>query len=160
LLQNLEDNMKLLPIGIALLLGWPLLVSGAVRGNEVMYVSGSLRDVAENTEGKLDVSGQLGMMFTAKKSSTAIPYKGIASLYYGEKAGRRAAVAPAALLAKKRRHYLTVTFVDGAGLNQYAVFELAKGIVSSVVTGLETRSGKRLTFDSEETRKQFEKETK
>ena len=149
--------MHLLPIGVSLLLYWPLLASGAVRGGEALYVSGTLSGLVENTAGRLDISGQSGMIFTAKKSTTAIPYKGIASLQYGQKADRRKA---AALLSKKRKHYLTVTFVDEAGSNQYAVFELAKGIVKPVINRLETRSGKSLTFDSEETRKQFEKEMK
>ena len=156
--------MKLLPIGIALVSFWTVSASSAVRGDETRYVSGTLSGLAENTEGKLDISGQFGMMFTTKKSATVIPYKGISSLDYGQKAGRRVAMSfaasPAALLFKKRKHYLTVSFVDEAGTNQYAVFELAKGIVSPVITRLESRSGKKLAFDSEETRKQFEKETK
>ena len=149
--------MRYLLAGIAFVLCLPLPASGAVRGDEVMYVGGTLRGLAEKTEGKLDITGQSGMVFTAKKSTAAIPYKGIASLAYGQKAGRAAARAFA---AKKRKHYLTVTFSDEAGMNQSVVFELAKGIVSSVVTRMESRSGKKLDFDSEEDRKQFERETK
>jgi hypothetical protein len=156
--------MQFLLVGIAFVLCSSPPVSAAVRGNEARYVSGTLGGIAENTEGKLDVSGQFGMVFTTKRSTTVVPYKGISALDYGQKAGRRVAVAlaasPAALLFKKRKHYLTITFIDEVGTNQYAVFELAKGIVNPVVTRLETRSGKKLGFDSEETRKQFEKETK
>src|SRR5215469_5186318 len=153
--------MQFLPVAIAFVLCWPLVVCGAVRGDEARYVSGTLGGIDENTEGKLDLSGQFGMMFTTKKSTTAIPYQGIAFLDYGQKAGRRVAAAFAAgMVFKKRKHYLTVTFIDEAGKNQYAVFELAKGIVNSVGTRLETRSGKKLAFDSEDARKRFEKETK
>lgn len=153
--------MQFLPVVIAFVLCWPLSVYGAVRGDEARYVSGTLGGIAEDTEGKLDLSGQFGMMFNTKKSTSAIPYQGIASLEYGQKAGRRVAAAFAAgLVFKKRKHYLTVTFVDEAGKKQYAVFELAKGIVNSVVTRLEARSGKKLAFDSEDARKQFEKEMK
>lgn len=150
--------MQFLAAGIAFVFCWSLPASGAVRGDEAKYVSGSLSGIAENSEGKLDISGQSEMIFaTTKGPNTAIPYKAIASLNYGENAGRRVSVA---LLSKKRKHYLTVTFIDAAGKNQYAVFELAKGIVKSVGTYLETHSGKKLTFDSEDARKQFEKQTK
>lgn len=153
--------MQFLPVAIALVLCWPVPVCGAVRGDEAKYVSGTFGGIAENTEGKLDLSGQSGMVFATKKSTKAIPYQGISALDYGQKASRRVAAAFAAgLVFKKRKHYLTVTFIDEAGKNQYAVFELAKGIVNSVVTRLETRSGKKLAFDSEDARKQFEKETK
>jgi hypothetical protein len=165
LLRNTAKGIGLhfLPVGLALIF-CSSLASGAVRGEEARYVSGSLSDVAENTEGRLDISGKFGILFNSRKSTTAIPYQGIASVYYGEKAGRRVAVSfaasPAALMFKKRKHYLTVTYVSEEGMNQYAVFELAKGIVNSVVTRIETRSGKRLTFDSDEAKKQFEKEAK
>jgi len=153
--------MKFRLVSIAFVLCCSLPASAAVRGDEARYVGGTLGGIAENTEGKLDVSGQLEMIFTTKRSTTLVPYKGIAALDYGEKAGRRVAVAFAASpLFKKRKHYLTITFIDEAGTKQYAVFELAKGIVNPVVRRLENSSGKKLAFATEATRKQFEKETK
>lgn len=146
---------------IVFILCWPMVVCGAVRGEEATYVSGTLGGIAENTAGKLDFSGQFGMMFTTKKSSKTIPYQEIASLDYGQKAIRRLPPAVGTgWVLKKRKHYITVTFIDEAGRNQYAVFELAKAIVNSVATRLQTRSGKKLAFDSEDARKKFEKETK
>jgi len=168
MLHNLHKGksnmMRCLPISIAVVLCLPLPAAGAVRGDEVMYVGGTWTGIAENTEGKVDISGQSAMVFTARKFTTVIPYQGIASLEYGEKAGRRVAASlaasPVALLFKKRKHYITITYNDEAGSNQSVVFELAKGVVNSVVNRLETRSGKKLAFESEAARKQFEKETK
>jgi len=137
---------------------------GAVRGDQVMYVGGTISSIPEKTEGKLDLSGQSMIVFTAKPGKISIPYSGITSIEYGQKAGRRLglalAVSPVALFSKKRKHYLSVAFQDEQGNKQGAVFELAKGVVHSVVTTLETRSGKKVEFESEDAKKHFEKEAK
>lgn len=136
----------------------------AVRGNQVMYVGGTVTHVPEKTEGKLDLSSDAIMLFTAKAGTISIPYKGVTSIEYGQKAGRRVgvalAVSPVALFSKKRKHYVSIAFQDEQGNKQGAVFELAKGVVHSVVTSLEARSGKKVEFESDEAKKQFEKGAK
>jgi hypothetical protein len=129
-----------------------------------MYVGGTMMAMPEKTEGKLDLSGDSALVFMAKAGKFAIPYKGIASIEYGQKAGRRVgvalAVSPVALFSKKRKHFVSIAFQDEQGNKQGAVFELAKGVVHSVVTTLETRSGKKVEFESEDAKKHFEKEAK
>ena len=129
-----------------------------------MYVGGTMAAVAEKTDGQLDLSGADALSFTAKTGQFAIPYKGITSIEYGQKAGRRVglavAVSPVALFSKKRKHYLTIGFNDEKGGKQGAVFELAKGVVHSVVSTIETKSGKKIEFESDEARQHFEKEAK
>lgn len=135
----------------------------AVRGNEAMYVGGTL-SVPAKTEGKLDLSAQTEAKFIYKKGQFSIPYDKISSLEYGQKAGRRVgvalAVSPLALFSKKRKHYLSIAFADDQGSKQGVVLELSKGTVNSVVTTFETRSGKKVEFESEEAKKHFEKEAK
>jgi hypothetical protein len=140
------------------LLGGGLLA--AVRGDEVMYVGGTIKAVPEKSEGHLDTSDETIAKFAAKHGSFSIPYKGISSIEYGQKAGRRVgvalAVSPIALFSKKRRHYLTLGFTDEQGNKQGAVFEVAKGRVRSVAAAFESRSGKKIDFESDEARKHFE----
>ncbi len=132
----------------------------AVRGDEAMYVGGTMQAVPEKTEGHLNTSNEAFAEFVAKKGKFTIPYNGITSLECGQKAGRRLgvalAVSPIALFSKKRRHYLTVGFTDEKGEKQGAVFEIAKGKVRSVAGILESHSGKKIDFESEEARKHFE----
>lgn len=131
-----------------------------------MYVGGTLTAVPEKTEGQLDTSTPEALIFSFKKgkNTVPIPYKGITSIEYGQKAGRRVgvalAVSPVALFSKKRRHYLSLTFVDESGAKQGAVFELSKGTVQPVVMSIETKSGKKVEFESEEAKKQYEKGAK
>jgi hypothetical protein len=133
----------------------------AVRGSEVLYVGGTINVVPEKTEGRLDISGSDEAIFQCKKGSFRIPYGAISSLEYGQKAGRRIGVAiaisPLALLSKKRRHYLSIAYTDPQGAKQGVVFELSKGRTRSVVSTLETRSGKKVEFESAEAEKHFGK---
>jgi hypothetical protein len=135
----------------------PAITLAAVRGNEVMYVGGTLTAIPQKTEGRLDLSDNSAMKFTSKKGEVLIPYGKITSIEYGQKAGRRVgvalAVSPIALFSKKRKHYVTITFTDDADKSQGAVFEVAKGAVRNVVTVLETRSGKQVEYESEEAKK-------
>jgi len=141
-----------------------LSASAAVRGDDVMYVGGTFATIAEKTEGRLDSSKQSHLVFNAKGGSISIPYKGINSIEYGQKAGRRVgvalAVSPVALFSKKRKHYVSLGFTDDSGTKQGVVFEVAKGRVGSLVTNLEANSGKKVEFESEDAKKHFDKEAK
>ncbi len=129
----------------------------AVRGDEAMYVGGTITSVPEKTEGRLDLADETDARFTSKKGAFAFAFADIGSLEYGQKAGRRVGVAlavnPLFLFSKKRRHFLTVGFTDKAGKVQGAVLEIAKGKVRNVLSILETRSGKKVEYESEEARK-------
>jgi len=138
----------------------PLLpASAAVRGDEVMYVGGTFSQIPDKTEGKLDLTPSTAAVFTSKASEIKIPFKSITSLEYGQKAGRRVGVAlvvnPLFLLSKKRKHYLSVGFADESGNKQGIVFELSKGKTRSVITTLETKSGKTVEFESEDAKKHY-----
>lgn len=132
----------------------------AVRGNEAMYVGGTITTVPEKTEGRLDTTGNTQATFTAKKGSFSIPYATITSIEYGQKAGRRVGVAlaisPIALFSKKRKHFLSIAYTDDKGVKQGAVFEIAKGRVRDVASVLESKSGKQIEFESEDAKKHYE----
>jgi len=128
----------------------------AVRGHEVMYVGGTT-SVPEATEGQLDTSDSKLLKFTSKKGQFQIPYDGVTSLEYGQKAGRRLGVALTltvwALLSKKRRHFLTIGYKDVDDKPQGVVLELPKGTPKSVITIIEARSGVKCEYESEEAKK-------
>lgn len=136
----------------------------AVRGDDVLYVGGTHSQIPEKTEGKLDMSSAESAIFDSKKGGISIPYKKISSLEYGQKAGRRVgvalAVSPVALLSKKRKHFLSITYEDAAGAKQGAVFEISKGRTHSVISTMESRSGKKIEFESQDAQKHYEKEGK
>jgi len=133
----------------------------AVRGKAAKYVGGTITELAENTDCTFEL-GDAAAVFKAKRGATiAIPYKQIDSLEYGQKAGRRLGLALTVsilfIFSKKRKHFLTINFDDEAGKKQGAVFELSKGIVRETLTTLETQSGKKVEYESDEARKHAEK---
>ncbi len=148
--------LKMVVVGIvaaaASSTGW-----AAVRGSEVMYIGGTMTAVAEKTEGTLDVSGDKSAEFKSKKSNFSIPFAKVTSLEYGQKAGRRVGaaivVSPLLLLSKKRKHVLTIAFEDAAGTRQGVVLEVGKDHIRSIANTFETRSGKKLEYESEEAKK-------
>lgn len=120
----------------------------------------SATGVSEKAEAVLNTTSDSTVVFDAgKKGSVTIPYSAITDLEYGQKAGRRVAVAvlvsPLALFSKKRNHYLTITYKDSAEREQAGVFELGKDIVRTTLKVFEVRTGKEITFQDEEACKQY-----
>jgi hypothetical protein len=130
----------------------------AVGGKKAEYVGGTITSIPERTEGDLDTRNETALTFTPKKGAPLeMPYAAITGLEYGQKAGRRVAVAvlvsPLALFSKKRKHFLTVTYTDAAGKEQAAVLELGKDIIRTALTIVETRSGKQIEYQDDDARK-------
>ena len=137
----------------------------AYKGGTVPGFDGAKDEV----EGLLDMSKQDQLIFTAtdnpfKGKTFSITYSKIVDLEYGQKAGRRVGTAVAttvlfgpigllSLLSKKRKHYLTVGFKDDMEKDQVVVLELGKDIVRTTIPIIETRSGKKVEYQDEESRK-------
>ena len=131
-----------------------------IGSRTTMYVGGTL-PIKEMTEGKSSTADEKVFVFeyrTGKQMTTIkIPYEKVDALEYGQKAGRRLglaiAVTPLAPFSKKRRHFLTVNYLDDADKQQAAVFELGKDIVRTSLASLEARTGRKVEYQDEEARK-------
>lgn len=134
--------------------------SQAVSGNHAKYIGGTLTALTENVEGTFTLSATTTEFSPKKGPKLVIPYPKIESLEYGQKAGRRLglglAVSPLFLFSHKRKHFLTINFVDEAGKMQGAVFELSKGITRTTLSTLEARTGKKIDYESDEAKKYAE----
>jgi len=128
-----------------------------VDRGEAMYVGGTIAGLSEGTMGRLETTSDKVVVFQSPKGNFEIPYENVTSLEYGQKAGRRLAVALTitiwALLSKKRKHFLTIGYTDDNDKPQGVVIEIPKGTVKSTITILEVRSGKKVEYESEEARK-------
>jgi hypothetical protein len=151
-----------------------------VDSGKVVYVGGTVADLKQEAEGTFSTADAKELVFQyheyeivhhqsadllhrlehdrreTKEGKFTIPYDRIDSLEYGQKAGRRLGLAivatPAALLSKKRRHYLTVNYKDADDRQQAAVFELGKHIVRVTLSSLEARTGRRIEYQDDEAR--------
>ncbi len=130
----------------------------AIDKDKAMYVGGTA-SVAPKAEGTLATSDPEKLLFIAEKGGgiVEIPWKRIDEAEYGQKVGRRWKTAiflsPAALFSKGRKHYLTISYKDKGGEMQSAVFELGKELVRTTLTVVETRSGRKITYQDEEAAK-------
>ncbi|MEX2261320.1 MAG: hypothetical protein WD696_05180 [Bryobacteraceae bacterium] len=144
-------------LGPALCFGLVCVSLAAVRGDEALYVGGTVTAIPEGTKGRLNLPEGDAAGFDSKKEQFSIPYASIESIEYGQKVGRRVgaavAISPVLLFSKKRKHYVTIGYRDRDGNRQGAVFELSKGAVRRVIFALESRSGKTVDLESEDARK-------
>ena len=130
----------------------------AVDKDKAMYVGGTVA-VAPKSEGMLSTSDDTKLMFIAEKGGgiVEIPWKKIEEAEYGQKVGRRVKSAifltPLALFSKARKHYLTITYKDKSDASQSAVFELGKDLVRTTLAVVETRTGRKVTYQDEEAAK-------
>jgi hypothetical protein len=124
--------------------------------HSAMYVGGTVSGASEHAEGHF-ILGDSSAAFESKALSFKIPYTSVDSLEYGEKAGRRVglsiAISPLFLLSKKRRHYLTVGYLDDQQKQQAAVLELGKDIIMPTLHTLEAKTGKKVEYQDDEARK-------
>ena len=142
---------------LALLLLAEATAYAGVGSKNTEYVGGTITSIKAGSEGKSSTADEKVFVFEYKKDKLMIPYTKINGLEYGQKAGRRVAMAilvsPIALFSKKRKHFLTVNFMDENDKQQAAVFELGKDVVRVTLASMEARSGQKIEYQDEEARK-------
>jgi hypothetical protein len=139
--------------------------NAAYTGGTVLGFDGA-KDVVE---GVLDTANPDHLVFTSidktfRGKTFSIPYARVIDLEYGQKAGRRVGTAVAttvllgpigllSLFSKKRKHYLTIGFKDDSEKDQVAILELGKDIIRTTLPIMETRSGKKIEYQDDESKK-------
>ena len=134
----------------------PLLLAGD-SGGRAQYVGGTVSGLPSKSEGNINTTDGDDFLFRSKKAFVRIPYSKINTLEYGQRVSRRYAeailISPFLLLAKKRKHFLTVGYTDEQGHQQAMVFELPKSVVRQMLVSLEAKTGRRVEYQDEEARK-------
>jgi hypothetical protein len=146
-------------VAAALLLALTATPAAHALGKEkAMYVGGTAQ-VAPKAEGTLATTDEEKLLFIAEDGGgiIEIPWKRIDEAEYGQKVGRRMKTAiflsPIALFSKARKHYLTISYKDKKNEMQSVVFELGKELVRTTLTVVETRTGRKITYQDEEAAK-------
>ena len=134
----------------------PLLLAGD-PGGRAQYVGGTVAGLPSKSEGNINTTDGEVLLFRAKQATVRIPYNKINTIEYGQRVNRRVVeavlVSPLLLLAKKRKHFLTVGYTDEHGKQQALVFQVDKGAVRQVLVSLEAKTGRKIEFQDEEARK-------
>ncbi len=153
-------RMRCLVASVMLIAGSATQIEAGVPGKAALYRGGTL-PIPEATRGKVSTLDPVLFSFRHKFGDLKIPYTQVNALEYGQKASRRLGLAivvsPVFLLSKKRKHYLTINYVDNDGFQQAAVFEIGKKIIRTTLAGLEARTGRKVEYQDEEARKASER---
>lgn len=103
------------------------------------------------------VDNEIRFRFSAKGKTVEVPYEKINVLEYGQKVDRRylsaVFISPLFILAKTRKHFLTLGYQDAQGRQQALVFRVEKSAIRAVLVSLEARTGRKVQFQDEEARK-------
>ena len=131
--------------------------SRAESGGRVSYVGGTLDALNVGGRGSLLTVNEQVLTVKLGHWETEVPYDRINLVEYGQNASRRIVMAvvinPLRLLAKSRRHFLTIGFRDADNRQQAMVFRIDKNKVRSVLVSLEARTGLRVLYQDDEARK-------
>lgn len=131
-------------------------LSAPSPGGRIEYVGGTL-PLKTNAAGVIDATDPFRLMLRIHTRKLEIPYDRVNLIEYGQKVSREyvaaVIISPMFLLAKKRRHFLTLGFKDDEGRQQAVVLRVDKNHVRSVLASLEARTGLKVTYQDEEARK-------
>lgn len=121
------------------------------------YVGGTVAALASGAGGQVEVSDDHYLAFYSKGTQVRVPYDHINLLEYGQKVDRRLLMAmvisPVFMLAKTRKHFLTVGYTDENGRQQAMLFRVDKNGIRAVLVGLEARTGLKVEYQDLEARK-------
>jgi hypothetical protein len=145
------QQVTLIGLALAVALG------AAEPGIKAQFAGGTVAGVASKCGARPDFTGGDSPHFECGKVRIEIPYRKVNTLEYGQNVSRRymeaVLISPVFLLAKSRRHYVTLGYVDAEGRQQALVIRIEKGDIRSVLTGLEARTGRRVEYQDSEARK-------
>jgi hypothetical protein len=138
-----------------LLLTLPM--AAAEPGVKIQVVGGTVSAISAKSGGRVDLTANDNLIVQCGKIAILIPYPKINTVEYGQSVSRRYAEAvllsPIFLLAKSRKHFVTLGYVDTDGKQQALVFRVEKGDIRSLLAALEARTGRRVEYQDQEARK-------
>ena len=121
------------------------------------YVGGTIPALASGAGGSVEIADERYLAFYSRGAQVRVPYERINLLEYGQKVDRRllmaVVISPVFLLAKTRKHFLTVGYTDDDGKQQAMVFRVDKNGIRPMLVGLEARTGLKVQYQDPEARK-------
>jgi hypothetical protein len=126
-------------------------------GVKAQFVGGTVSCITAKTNFRLDLTGADTLHLQWGNTALDIAYQKVNTVEYGQHVSRRyveaVLISPVLLLAKSRRHFVTIGYLDDAGKQQALVFRVEKGDIRSVLASLEARTGRRIEYQDNEARK-------
>ena len=141
-------------------------LSFAVSKHEFTYVGGTTSALLKDASGTIKTDDHAALHFQWESSKGfgdwTLPYDKIIAVSYSQHLGRGlgsnialgvSTLGTVPMLSKKRRHFVTIEFLDAQGQRQTAAFEVGKGAIRDLLSSIEVRTGKKVIhedYESEE----------
>jgi hypothetical protein len=133
-------------------LGLSALPAWAQTTYDAAYLYGRVKELPENKPGKLDVSDAENLQFTWEKGSWKVPFAQIKTVYVV--VSRRSVMYEMfGVPGKKRKLLLSLTLGEEGKPNRNCVFFIQGEASPEFWKTLESRTGRKPIFESEEARK-------
>jgi hypothetical protein len=138
---------------------WLLAALAGLAGAQttVEYVGGTASQLGGGAHGSIALSDDRYLAVYAGKMQLRVAYDRVNLLEYGQQVDRRLALAlvlsPVFLLAKSRKHFLTIGYSAEDGKQQAMVFRVDKNGIRPTLAGLEARTGLKIQYQDEQARK-------
>jgi hypothetical protein len=129
----------------------------ADRGGRAEYAGGTTPQFRAGDDGAVFTTHRSQFFFITKREKLAVPYENINLIEYGQKVSRRyvmsVLVSPLLMMAKTRKHFLTLGYTDAEGNQQALVLQVNKDDIRATLAALEARTGVKVTYQDEDARK-------
>ena len=116
----------------------------AVQDGQVMYSGGTVPGLNSGVVGHLDMASETSLIFEYPGSRLAIPYAAIDTFEYSEEVTRHLGVLPAIgvglIRERQHRHFFRISYRNGGGVSQVAIFEVSKHLPRSLNAVLQERA--------------------
>ena len=119
---------------------------------DAAYYQGRVEELPQRKPGKLDVSDAEILQFTWEKGSWKVLYSEIKTVYISL-SRRSVMVEVFGVPGAKRKLLLSLVVADRPGGARNCVFYLPRGATRDFMRTLETKTGRRVVYESEEARK-------
>jgi len=126
-------------------------------GARAELTGSTVPDFPTKCDVRIDLTDDGEALFITRRLTLHVPYEKVNTVEYGQHVGRRYAeailISPLMLLAKSRKHFVTVGYTDANGRQQALVFQIYKGDVRAVLAGLEAKTGRKIEYTDDDARR-------
>jgi hypothetical protein len=133
-----------------------LLLAG-VPGARAHLTGSTVAELPLKCDVRIDLTGEQEMLFVTRRLTLHVPFDQFNTVEYGQQVSRRYAEAvllsPLLLMAKSRKHYVTLGYTDANGRQQALVFQVDKSDVRALLAGLEAKTGRRVEYTDDDARR-------
>lgn len=113
-------------------------------GDDVLYAGGTVPQLKIGDSGRLDFSLSTRLQFVSSRGTLEVPYCGIESFEHTKEVAVHLGVAPAIAVglvaARKRNHFVRITYLDCNQVAQVVVFQVPQNMPAFLIPALEARA--------------------